>query len=622
MIMPPKKLRRLQEGGDVAAPMPYVAGVTRADRQMDPIVQQLLFGLGGQGGFIPGAMRAAERTFFDEQGRPIVIPQQVAGFSPDQLAAMQLAREQVGRQTPFLRESEQQFRRGLGSIEQGLGQQLGSQRQALQQLLGGAAEERFQRRRGLDQGLRGLDEQSRLARRAERGLRKDIAEQRGLAEESLGQFQAGLGQGLDTLGRAAGRFGREGERLGREQARLGREFGRGIGAATDQFRRGVGAFGRRLGESERLLRGTMGGFDPSMTQQFFDPYEDAVVQQTIEDAMKGAAQADIAQRARDIQTGGESAFGSRARLTAAERAEALGRGLAREVGGLRSAGFQRAQQAAMGEFARQRDAERAAASGLAGLTGQRFDASRGLAGQLGTEAQQRLAAGQSLGGFQQGLAGQQLAAQQQLAQQQLGTAGSQLGAQQQFGGLLGQQAQNIYGAGNLLGQTMGQLGQSAMQARMASGQAGLGTAGQVAQGFGQLGNIQGQTGQQLGGAQQAFGQQLQGLGGQFAAAGQQDVGSLMGIGGLQQGLRQEGLDAQRAALLQAQQAPLQQFQSLLPFMDFAARQTGPSGVTTEYTPPPSPLQAGLGTGLSALGALGQFFNPQQQYVAPSQAGGP
>ena len=59
MIMPPKKLRRLQEGGDVAAPMPYVAGVTRADRQMDPIVQQLLFGLGGQGGFIPGAMRAA-----------------------------------------------------------------------------------------------------------------------------------------------------------------------------------------------------------------------------------------------------------------------------------------------------------------------------------------------------------------------------------------------------------------------------------------------------------------------------------------------------------------------------------------------------------------------------------
>ena len=103
-----------------------------------------------------------------------------------------------------------------------------------------------------------------------------------------------------------------------------------------------------------------------MTQDFYDPYEDRVVQQTIQDAMKGAAQADIAQRARDIQTGGESAFGSRARLTAAERAEALGRGLAKEVGGLRSAGFQRAQQAAMGEFARQRDAERAAASGLAG----------------------------------------------------------------------------------------------------------------------------------------------------------------------------------------------------------------------------------------------------------------
>ena len=89
----------------------------------------------------------------------------------------------------------------------------------------------------------------------------------------------------------------------------------------------------------------------------------------------------------------------------------------------------------------------------------------------------------------------------------------------------------------------------------------------------------------------------------------------MGIGGLQQGLRQQELDAQRAGLLTAQQAPMNQYQSLLPFMDFAARQTGPTAVTTQFTPPPSPLQAGFGTRLTALGALGQFFNP-------SQAGGP
>ena len=201
----------------------------------------------------------------------------------------------------------------------------------------------------------------------------------------------------------------------------------------------------------------------------------------------------------------------------------------------------------------------------------------------------------------------------------MGAAGQRLGAQQQFGGLLGQQAQQMYGAGTQLGQTMGQLGQQAMQARMGAGQAGLGTAGQLAQGYGQLGGVQGQVGQQVGQAMQGYGQQLQGLGGQFAQAGQQDVASLMGMGSQQQQLRQRQLDAQRAGLLQAQQAPLAQYQQLMPFMQFAAGQTGPSGVTTQYTPPPSPLQAGLGAGLSALGAMGNFFNQQQAaYPYPYQ----
>jgi hypothetical protein len=74
-----------------------------------------------------------------------------------------------------------------------------------------------------------------------------------------------------------------------------------------------------------------------------------VVQQSIRDASEGLAKQDMAQYARDISSGGESAFGSRARLSAEERAEAMGRGLAKEVGGIRSAGFQRAQQTAIGE---------------------------------------------------------------------------------------------------------------------------------------------------------------------------------------------------------------------------------------------------------------------------------
>ena len=196
MIMPPKKLRRYQEGGDV---QPYVASVTRQERQMDPIIQQLLFGLDGEGGFVPGAMRAAERTFFDEQGRPLVIPQEIAGFSPDQLAAMQLAREQVGAQQPFLRRAEEQFRSGLGAIQRGAGQQLRSQQQALGQLQRGAREEQMQRQRGLQEGLQGIQQQRQLAQQAVGDLRGDIGEQRQFSAQALDQFQSGLGRGLGTL---------------------------------------------------------------------------------------------------------------------------------------------------------------------------------------------------------------------------------------------------------------------------------------------------------------------------------------------------------------------------------------------------------------------------------------
>ena len=51
-----------------------------------------------------------------------------------------------------------------------------------------------------------------------------------------------------------------------------------------------------------------------MTDRFYDPYEDRVVQQTIKDIMEQGRKSDIGARAGDIARGGESAFGSRARL--------------------------------------------------------------------------------------------------------------------------------------------------------------------------------------------------------------------------------------------------------------------------------------------------------------------
>jgi len=123
-----------------------------------------------------------------------------------------------------------------------------------------------------------------------------------------------------------------------------------LGAATDVARQAAGM-----------------QFDPNLTEQFYNPFEDRVVQQTIDDVFKRGDIADVAQRASDIQSGGESAFGSRARLTADERRSALGRGLGEALAGIRSGGFQTAQNTALGEFGRQAGARERLAGNLAGF---------------------------------------------------------------------------------------------------------------------------------------------------------------------------------------------------------------------------------------------------------------
>jgi len=593
--------------------LPFVESIQRSDRQLDPITQQLLFGLGGEGGFIPGAFRAAERVFFDDQGRPLVIPQEIAGLTPDQIRAAQLARQGVGVQQPFIQEAAREARAGIGALEGGLTDQALAQARALQEIQSGARFALDQRDRGLLDALTGVEQARGRAVGAEERLRGDLADLAGFQTGAVGRFAQQLGQ-QEQLGRqAADQFGMDLARARQQGRRVYDEFGRDV---TDAV--GIGAIGAEelsqgLRESERLLRGTTGDFDiAEATSKYFDPYEEGVVQQSIQDALKGLAQSDMAQTARDIQTGGESAFGSRARLTAAERAEALGRGLAKEVGGLRSAGFQRAQQTAIGEDERARQAARSAASGLASLGGQRYGARTGLSGQLSQAAQQKLGAGSAFGNLIQQTAQQQLASQQALGQQMGQTAQQGLGAQQQLAGQLGQQAQQRFQAGTGLGQQLGALGQQAAGARAQAGQQAMGIAGQQAAQFGQIGQQQAAAGQTLQQARQGFGGFLTGLGSQAQQATAADVAQLGGIGAQQQQQRQRELDAQRAGLLQAQQAPLAQYQALMPFVQMAP--SGFSQTQTSFTPSPSALQAGLGTGLSTLGALGNFYGQPQRAV--------
>ena len=520
----------------VASQNPFVSNLVRNETGMDAITKQLLFGLDGQGGFIPGAMQASENTFFNADGTPRVVEENVAGMTQDQKYAQELARQSVGMQDPYLQQAQDAYGAGIDVLGQGLASAQQRGEQALGATAAGVAEEQALRDQGLASTLKGLGQGSRLATDATSGLAGQLGDVEGIQRRATQQFQEQAGgAGADATG------------------------------ATDRF-------GNRLGESEQMLRGTTGGYNQSMTDQFYNPYEDAVVDQVSKDLFKQYDKGDIAARASDIARGGESAYGSRARLGAGERAEAMGRGLAEAIGGIRSRGFQQAQQAGLGEFARQKQAERTAASGLSGLAGQ------------------RLGAQQQLGGTLRGISGDQLSAQQNLA--------SGLGA------LAGQR----YQAGTNLGSTLAGYGSQAGSALGGAGQAALGSAGQLAGAYGTMGGLEGQIGQQAQQAMFGLGSNMQGLGAQAQGATQQDIAQMYGLGQGQQQLNQQRLDAMRRNALTAQQAPLAQYQSLMPFMQMVPQ--GQFQTSTTFGQRPSPMQAGLTAGLAGLGAMGNFMRPQ------------
>jgi hypothetical protein len=115
---------------------------------------------------------------------------------------------------------------------------------------------------------------------------------------------------------------------------------------------------------------------------------------------------------------------------------------------------------------------------------------------------------------------------------------------------------------------------------------------------------------QLGQSTGALGQQIGQLGTQTAALGQlgqqmgvQDVNTLLGIGGLQQGQDQKSLDVARANELAQQALPYQR----IGFMSDIFRGVPALQQTTSRmsTPPPSRGSQMLGLGIAGLGAVGQ-----------------
>tara|TARA_B100002019_G_scaffold223257_1_gene196160 strand:+ start:10495 stop:11544 length:1050 start_codon:yes stop_codon:yes gene_type:complete len=108
----------------------------------------------------------------------------------------------------------------------------------------------------------------------------------------------------------------------------------------DRLKGGIGGYERFLTSGEDQLSAIRGLQDPFAFRQFESPYQQAVIDQATEDAIKGFDMSENRRRFRDLQTGGESAFGSRARLGAQDRMEEFSRGLTKELAGLRQAGYQ------------------------------------------------------------------------------------------------------------------------------------------------------------------------------------------------------------------------------------------------------------------------------------------
>ena len=236
-------------------------------------------------------------------------------------------------------------------------------------------------------------------------------------DESMGfvpRAQAGIEEGMG--------FQREGSELARGAGRLSDAAESMIGTGADTVAGGIGAL--RRGEETALGSARM--FDPTSVSRFMDPYEDQVVQQTLKDINRQAAQADIGLRDRAISQG---AFGgSRGRISQEELARETGRGAAEAVSGIRSRGFGQSLGSAQSAFESQQARQAGLGAMQAGLGGQQAAIGAqqaALGGQLAGLGAAQAGLGQQYGQIGQGIAG--------LGQQGQSQLGTQIGLLNQLG---------------------------------------------------------------------------------------------------------------------------------------------------------------------------------------------
>jgi hypothetical protein len=438
-----------------------------------------------------------------------------------------------------------------------------------------------------------------------------------------------LGGGLGTMGRALGALsyapgymdasslalGRAGQTLGGSYGQFqggpgyaAQGFGAQLGPAAlgyeaGQFQGGPGYAAGRYGTADLGPQAYAAqAFDPRSVSSYFNPYEDAAVQQALSDISR---QGEIAQNQLSAQAVGAGAFGgSRQGLQSAELARNVLEQQGRTAAGMRQAGFQSAMQQAQGAFADQQRRAQAQAQFGTQAGQQAFEDAQRRAqaqAQFGTstglqafEDLQRRAQAQAQFGSSYGQ--QRFQNQQQAQQQAFEDQQRRAQAQAQFGTSTGLQAfENQQRRQQAAAQQ--QQGIASMYGNLAGVQQGL--AGQ----YGNIGQAQANIGvQQLGAGQQA---QQQGLAG---------LQALQQAGGLQRQQYQAALDAD----FQNRQRQMYEPYTRLSYLSdiYKGAPSSQSVIGSQVAPSaPSPSMfqqiGGLGTGLlgAAVGAkqLGGLF---------------
>ncbi len=376
-----------------------------------PEIEQFKTGLLGSGkSLVDAAMLNAER------GQYLTPDYEVAGMSPDQLAALQMGRQGIGAYQPFLTAGTRDVAAGSGMLSE-------------------AADV-----------LRGADTRNQFA------AAQAAMNQAAVPIQQMGQSAQLTTQGVPLIGQGA-------QGLTAAQQMANQYSQANMGEALNTLRQGVGS-----------LQGAAQLYDPSGAQRFMNPYQQQVIDESIRQINR---QGDISRQNLQAQATRAGAFGGS--REGVQRAE-LERALAEQknaaiVGGL-SQGYNQAAQQAQQAFEQQQARQLQQAQGLTGIgstfgqqalqQAQLGQGAAGLQGNLSGQLAGLAGLYSNIGGQQANIYGQQSQLGQSLGQGIGNLAGQQFGIGAQIAqglGSLGTQKANIGMQNAALGQQAQAMGQ-------------------------------------------------------------------------------------------------------------------------------------------------------------------